>query len=130
MFIERICVATDGSDVAVRAAQLSVLLAHTGARRIVALSVAQPHFSMASDAGTNLNLEGEVQRSLKAAAAHVKTVARIAAASGVACESVIRLASAPGPEIVRTAKEESCDLIVMGSHGPNDTNKMFAGSVA
>jgi hypothetical protein len=36
MFTERICVATDGSDVAVRAAQLA------------ALSVAQPRFSLAA----------------------------------------------------------------------------------
>jgi hypothetical protein len=32
MIIENICVATDGSDVAVRAAQMAVLLARTGAK--------------------------------------------------------------------------------------------------
>jgi hypothetical protein len=35
MFIERICIATDGSDLAVRAAQMGVLLAHTGAGCVV-----------------------------------------------------------------------------------------------
>ena len=38
--------ATDGSDLAVQAAQMGALLARSGAGRMFAVSVAQPHFSM------------------------------------------------------------------------------------
>lgn len=130
MIIEKICVATDGSDVAVRAAQMAVLLAHTGARRIVAVGVAQPHFSLAPDMNAIVGLEAELARALKAARAHVDTVARIAQAGGVSCEKRIKLASAPGPDIVQIAEREGCDLIVMGAHGPNDLNRLATGSVA
>lgn len=130
MLIEKICVATDGSDVAVRAAQMAVLLAHTGARRMVAVSVAQPHFSLELDAAVGTSLQSAADQALKAARAHVDTVARIAAAGGVACEVLIKLASSPGPEIVRTAEDYGCDLIVMGSHGPSDVDRGYAGSVA
>ena len=49
MFIEKILVATDGSDLAVRAAQVAALLAGTGGRHIVAFSVAQPRFSLPAE---------------------------------------------------------------------------------
>ena len=130
MFIEKICVATDGSDLAVRAAQLAVLLARTGGGRIVAFSVAQPQFSLPPDGASSSGLGNEISLALSAAGAHVDTVARIAHAGGVACEVVTRLASAPGPEIVRTAVDHACDLIIMGAHGPGDANRRAAGSTA
>jgi nucleotide-binding universal stress UspA family protein len=130
MLIEKICVATDGSDVAVRAAQMAVLLAHTGARRMVAVSVAQPHFSLEPGAAYGASLQSAADHALRAARAHVDTVGRIAEAGGVACEVLIKLASSPGPEIVRTAEDYGCDLIVMGSHGPSDVDRGYAGSVA
>ena len=78
MIIENICVATDGSDVAIRAAQMAVVLARTGAGRIVALSVAQPQFSLMPGEASGRELEDAMDRALKAARAHVDTVARIA----------------------------------------------------
>ena len=130
MFIEKICVATDGSDLAVRAAQMAVLLARTGGGRIVAFSAAQPHFSLPPDRATGIDLEAEISGALAAARAHAGTVERIAHAGGVACEVVTMLASAPGPEIVRAALDHACDLIVMGAHGPGDVNGRAAGSTA
>jgi nucleotide-binding universal stress UspA family protein len=130
MNIEKICVATDGSDLAVRAAQMAVLLACAGARRIVAVSVAQPQFSLAPEAESSRELESAVDHALKAARAHVDTVARIAKAGGVSCETLIKLASSPGPEIVKTAEEYGCDLIFMGSHGSSVLDRGYAGSVA
>lgn len=130
MIIENICVAADGSDVAIRAAQMAVALAKTGAGRIVALSVAQPQFSLTPGETSARELEAAMDRALKAARAHVDTIARIAKASGVACETLIKLASSPGPEIVRTAAEYGCDLIFMGSHGPSELDRGYAGSVA
>jgi nucleotide-binding universal stress UspA family protein len=130
MLIEKILVATDGSDLAVRAAQVAVLLAGTGARRIVAFSVAQPHFSMATDALAATDAGLELRRAGAAAIAHVETVARFARSAGVACDTATRIGSAPGREIVQAAQEHGCDLIVMGAHGPFDANTLFTGSVA
>ncbi|QOY92759.1 universal stress protein [Massilia sp. UMI-21] len=136
MFLERVCIATDGSDLAVRAAQMGVLLARAGAGRVVAVSVAQPHFRMpehsaaATEAQDAAAARTEFARAREAARSHADTVGRIAQASGASCDTAIPLASRPGPEIVRVAEAHGCDLIVMGAHGPNDANPQFTGSVA
>ena len=130
MFIERVCVATDGSDLAAQAAQMGALLARSGAGRMFAVSVAQPHFSMPERSAAMPDAEAEFLRAHEAAQSHVDTVSRIAQAAGVSCETAAPLSSTPGPEIVRIAEEQGCDLIVMGTHGPNDANRLFAGSVA
>lgn len=133
MFLERVCIATDGSDLAVRAAEMGVLLARSGAGRVVAVSVAQPSFYLpeCKDAAQEAqDAQAEFERVRRAAHAHAETVGRIARASGVSGDCVVPLASSPGPEIIRVAEEQGCDLIVMGAHGPNDANRQFAGSVA
>lgn len=130
MFIEKILVATDGSDLAVRAAQVAAVLARSGGHRIVAFSVAQPHFSLAAEALPAFDVEAEVRRELAAAEDHVESVARIARRYGLACERFTRISTTPGLEIVRAAQDHGCDLIVMGAHGPADANTLYTGSVA
>ena len=117
MFFEHICIATDGSDVAYRAAQMAMVLARSGAGRVLALSVAQA-------------LDADRDAGQASASGHVAKVARLAHAAGVACDSMTAAASSPGPEIVRVAEENGCDLIVMGTHGVNEMNRDIAGSVA
>lgn len=133
MFLERICIATDGSDLAIRAAQMGALLARSGAGRIVVVSVAQPHFHL-PESGTaapdTQATRAEFARARQAAQAHVDTVLEIARQAGVSCDAETPLASAPGPDIIRVAEEHACDLIVMGTHGPNDADRLFVGSVA
>jgi len=133
MFLERICIATDGSDLAVRAAEMGVLLASSGAGRVVAVSVAQPHFRVSDSEGAAPDphtAQAEFERARQGARVHADTVGRIARGSGVSCDSATPLASSPGPEIIRVAEEHGCDLIVMGTHGPNDANRRFTGDVA
>jgi len=130
MFIERILLATDGSDLALRAAQVAILLAGTGARRLVAFSVAQPRMSLPAEAIGTYDAGAELRRALDAAHAHVETVARLARQAGLACDTLVRISSAPGREIVRAAQEQRCDLVVMGAHGPADANPLLTGSVA
>lgn len=130
MFIDKILVATDGSDLAVRAAQVAALLAGTGGRRIVAFSVAQPRMSLPADAIGSYDAGAELRRALDDARAHVDTVAQIAQHAGLACDTLTRISSTPGLEIVRAAQEQRCDLIVMGAHGPADANPLLTGSVA
>lgn len=130
MFIENILVATDGSDLAVRAAQMAMVLARAGAGRVLAFSVAQPQFSLPADALGTIDAAAELRRALDAARAHVETVARIAGHAGVACDTLTRISSTPGREIVHAAGEHGCDLIVMGAHGPADANPVLTGSVA
>lgn len=130
MFIEHILVATDGSDLAVRAAQLAMVLARSGGGHVLAFSAAQPHFSASSDAVASIDMGGELHRALDAARAHVETIARMANVSGVACAILTSISTTPGREILQAADEHRCDLIVMGAHGPADGISRVTGSVA
>lgn len=130
MFAEKILVATDGSDLALHAAEVAALLAGAGGRRLVALSVAQPHFSLAADALPAIDAQAELKRALLAAQAHAAAVAELAREDGLACEALTTISSRPGLEIVHAAEEQGCDLIVMGAHGPADANTLYTGSVA
>lgn len=133
MFLERICIATDGSDLAVRAAEMAVVLARSGGGRVLAVAVAQSRFDMPGDGAAAPDpraTRAECERARRAARAHAHTISRIAQASGVSCECVLPLASLPGPEIVRVAQQHGCDLIVMGAHGPCDAHPPLTGSVA
>jgi hypothetical protein len=62
-------------------------------RRRLALSVAQPYFSMPADVAAPGGLEAELERALAAARAHVDTVAHIGRAGGV---SPCGLSAKPG----------------------------------
>ncbi|MFC5462770.1 universal stress protein [Massilia niabensis] len=128
MFIEKICVATDGSDLASRAAQMAVLLAKSGGGRILAFSVAQPRTSAATDGEPGAGADSETGGALKAAEARVATIARIARAGGVSCEVATALAGAAGPEIVRAAEDHGCDLIIVGVHSPHDRHRHRQGT--
>jgi nucleotide-binding universal stress UspA family protein len=47
---------------------------------------------------------------------------------GVKCTLVHTLAPSPAEEIVRTAKKQKCDLIVMASHGRKGVARLLLGS--
>jgi nucleotide-binding universal stress UspA family protein len=130
MFFERVCIATDGSDLAVRAAQMGVVLARAGAGRVLAVSVAQPFFFVPAGDTALPDAGAELLRARQAAQAHTLTVERIARDGAVSCDAVTPLASAPGPAIIAAAQAHGCDLIIMGTHGPNDANRLFTGSTA
>lgn len=130
MFIEKICVASDGSDLALRAAQLAVLLARSGGGRMLAVSVAQPPVAISPAASGAADPEAQRERAGQAAAACVDAVARVARAGGVACEVATLEGPWPGPEIIAAAEAHGCDLIVMGAHGPVDGARPPAGSTA
>jgi universal stress protein A len=55
---------------------------------------------------------------------------RKAAAAGVRASALLRDSSSPPAEIVRVARAQRVDIIVMGTHGRGGFAKMFLGSVA
>ena len=130
MFHERVCVSTDGSDLAVRAAQMGAVLAHAGAGRMVAVSVAQAEVSAPGNGAATPAAQARLARAEQAARAHVANVERIARSAGVSCDTATPVAPAPGPAILQAAADHGCDLIVMGTHGPHDANPLFTGSNA
>jgi nucleotide-binding universal stress UspA family protein len=51
-------------------------------------------------------------------------------AKGLEVDTRLRIADPPADEIIRTARESRCDLIVMGTHGRTGLTRALMGSVA
>ncbi|MCA1246120.1 universal stress protein [Massilia sp. MS-15] len=126
----RILVPTDGSPLAEAAADAAIELARAGAGTIVALAVAVPEPAFQSLEGAvaydpGLQVEVLLARARQDAAA----VGARAREAGIACTELACNALDAAETIADTAREQGCDLIVMGSHGRRGLSRLLAGSV-
>lgn len=127
---QRILAPTDGSPVSEAAADVAIVLARSCGSGLVALAVAvpEPAFqalegAMASDPGLQVDVL------LERARQYADAVAARAQQAGVSCTPIACSALDAAEAIVDTAREQRCDLIVMGSHGRRGLSRLLAGSV-
>lgn len=126
---KRILVPTDGSPLSVQAAEAAVAFARGIGAEMVAVSVAQPFPIMAAEAAALAPSAMGTEEVMNQAADNVARVAALAAAAGVPCHGVTSMAFAPHEDILKAARDNQCDLIVMASHGRHGLSKLIAGSV-
>lgn len=127
----RILVCTDGSVLAQRAAREGVKLAAKLHASVVALLVTPP-FEPPKGYETSplaAQIERHMRDSKAAATRWLGAIAESARAAGVRCATLHLGQFPPASTIVETAKEQRCDLIVMGSHGRGALGQMMLGSV-
>lgn len=127
----RILVPTDGSPVSEAAVDAAIDFAQGRAgSEIVALSVAVPQPAFQSLEGAMAYDPGlQVDVLLEHAEGYVEAIAARCRNAGVACTPVTCSALDPAEAIVDTARDQQCDLIVMGSHGRRGLSRLLAGSV-
>lgn len=128
---QRILVPTDGSPLSEAAVDAAIdFVQGRSGSEIVALSVAVPEPSFQSLEGAMAYDPGlQVDVLLEHAQAHVDAIAARAKKAGVPCTPLTCSALDPAEAIVDTAREQHCDLIVMGSHGRRGLSRLLAGSV-
>ncbi|MCC2973923.1 universal stress protein [Massilia sp. IC2-476] len=126
----RILVPSDGSPVSEAAVEAAIDFAQARGSAIVALSVAVPEPSFQSLEGAmayDPGLQPEVL--LEHAQRNVDAVVVRADRAGVPCTALTCSALDIAEAIAATAREQGCDLIVMGSHGRRGLSRLIAGSV-
>jgi nucleotide-binding universal stress UspA family protein len=114
---------TDLSESAKPALELAVRLAHTHGARLKLLHVVAPPV-LYGEIGMTIPIP-EMQKDI-VQALRVR-LGEFAAGSDAECRVV---EGAPASEILRNAREEPCDLIVMGTHGRGGVARLLLGSVA
>jgi nucleotide-binding universal stress UspA family protein len=128
---KHILIATDGSELAERAAAQGLELAKALKARTTAVIATEPWVAVvAGDAALGFPHKEYDESTVKAAAQALGRIAEQAKAAGVSCATVHMRDQFPAEGILAAAKDNGCDLIVMGSHGRRGIAKLLLGSVA
>jgi nucleotide-binding universal stress UspA family protein len=115
----------DQSDASAGALQYAAAIAEHLAARLVVLTVEDPLLTVAMDLGTGVHWtpeisECEIARFVSAVFGHDAKMLGL-------CEYHVAVGK-PHVEILRVARDQTCSLIVMSSHGLTGARKLFFGS--
>jgi nucleotide-binding universal stress UspA family protein len=124
-----ILVPTDGSELSNRAVEYASALAKAVNAKLTVLTVTTPYYGYAVEPGlVTIGIEDYQKNTAKLAARYIGVAKDIAAAAQVPCEAVHGEHAQPYQAIIDAAKERSCDLIVMASHGRRGVAAIVLGS--
>ncbi len=127
-----ILVALDGSEVSLRALGEAVYQAKTGNAKLQAIYTAVPIVldSLSMDPTYRMENTLEMERILEREGEVVlKNAKKYCAENGITLITHMKYGDA-GREIMSLAEEEKIDLIVIGSHGKSDLDRLLIGSVS
>lgn len=130
----------DGSPLSYAPVEKVIELAKMAHATVVVLSIAEPRLFRASDP-ESLATGKEVEAAhMHAAIREVARVRALVEKAGVPCHDIVALSALPSAEIVHTARQRGCDLIVMATRGkmgvldslldPSCTREVIAASPA
>jgi len=128
---KNILIASDGSDLAERAASRGVELAKLLKAKVTAVTVTEPWTAVVTgEAALGFPFEEYEKRSAENAARILARVVELAKKVDIPCTSAHVKEQFPAEGIIAAAKDHGCDLIVMASHGRRGLAKLFLGSEA
>lgn len=124
-----ILIPTDGSELSDKAVRHGIALAKRIEAKVTALTVLTPFrvFTMNAQLieDTPAQYEARMQRHAERI---LGSVAQLAEAAGVTCETIRFEHEHPYQAIIGTAASRGCDLIVMASHGRRGISAIVLGS--
>jgi nucleotide-binding universal stress UspA family protein len=128
---KHILIATDGSELAERAAAQGIELARLLGAKVTAVSVTEPWAAVVTgEAAFGFPPADYDQGVIELATSVLARVAEMANAAGLQCATMHVKDHFPDAGILAAAKDGGCDLIVMASHGRRGVARFLLGSVA
>jgi len=125
---KRILVPTDGSELTAKAVATAINLAKTVGATLYTLSVKEPFPYSAISEMQPVPPQEFFDAQERIAAERVNAVRTASKAAGITCEAHTIEAVHPWEAIIEHAKANSCDLIVMSSHGRRGVTALLLGS--
>ena len=128
----RILIATDGSRLSRKAAEEGIALARSLGASVVGFH-ARPPMMLPYYGEPAIVLPKKTEEMLEkegfnAAQKYLAKMEAIAKKAGVEFKGVQVVDYSPADSLVRTAKKEKCELIVMASHGRRGISRLLLGS--
>ncbi len=127
---KKILVPSDGSDLAHKAAEFAADLAQQHGAQVVGVFVIDPFPYIGIGDASAVGLQAYLAEAKAAAGQSLEDIRQACAARGVSFEGDTIERNVTYEGILETAKAESVDLIVMGSHGRKGVQALILGSVA
>jgi nucleotide-binding universal stress UspA family protein len=125
---KRILVSTDGSDISQKAVHSAIAMARSAGGELFAISVKEPFPYSAISEMQPVPPQEFFDAQERIAVERVKAVASAASTAGIACQAYTVEALHPWEAIIDYAKAQTCDLIVMASHGRSGLSALLLGS--
>lgn len=126
---KHLLVPTDGSAASEVAIRQAMAMAKESGARVTGLHVVQPFHVFAYDVemieDTRVTY---LHQARERAARYLDAIDKAARELGVACDTQVVTGDHPHEAILRTAKEQGCDLVVMASHGRSGIKALLLGS--
>ena len=123
-----ILIPTDGTEITAKAVAAGISLAKALGAAISTITVKEPFPYSAISEMQPIPPQEFYDAQERIALSRVKEVVAIAAREGVECQAFTVEAQHPWEAIVDHAKTQSCDLIVMASHGRRGVSALLLGS--
>ena len=124
-----ILIPTDGSELSLNAIEYGMALAKAVNARVTAVTVSPPFNTFAVEPDMVIDTpEHYAKRMATIADKYLKVVKEAAVTAGVSCETVHIEHDQPYLAIIETAARQSCDLVVMASHGRRGVSAIVLGS--
>ncbi|MET0652147.1 MAG: universal stress protein [Hyphomicrobiaceae bacterium] len=128
---KHILIATDGSELADRAAAQGLELAKVLKADVTVVTATEPWTAVVAGEAALAFPYGDYEKAAAENAAKILArAADMAKKADVACTTVHAKDQFAAEGIVATAKDKGCDLIVMASHGRRGIAKLLLGSEA
>jgi nucleotide-binding universal stress UspA family protein len=131
IMFKNILVPSDGSDFSNKAVSTAARLAHALQAKLLVLHVRSPIDSPHHAKGGALTqLGGKIimQETEDEERKLLEAAVKLAAANGAAAEAAFVAGYSPYDAVIRIAREQHCDLIVMASHGRSGISGFLIGS--
>lgn len=125
---KRILVPTDGSELSGKAIDAAVALAKSMRASLVGMTAVEPYSYSSLSEYRPETMQDYEKRMEAVTAQRLGRIADAAARAGVPVETTAINSFSPYEAIIDAANEESCDLIVMASHGRRGLNAVLLGS--
>jgi nucleotide-binding universal stress UspA family protein len=124
-------IATDGSPASEKALAQGLLLAKTLAAQATVVTVTEPWTEAAYATIPTPSLINAYEKAATGcAAAILDGVRKAAEEAGVRCQTRHIKDQHPAEGIIKAAKDQGCDLIIVGSHGRGAMGRMLLGSTS